>query len=920
MFWQKLHHHFMFYFLAFVLLAQSLIFVVFQAVPFKNYELKSNWLGVQNNQTFVSGQTIALQASFEEKSKKIGSIYFTLADASQNLVVNFETQRAEDNIYSSLSYWNTADWPAGIYSLSAHASIIDEQGQIIDNQESAPVWVKVISTEEYNSLVAQYIPDTKDELPANVLGVKDDFGVDSTLSLDTLDIKENALATTSTDIATNTATTTPTDNNATSTTALVPDLQLISPENNTTISSRSFVINFSSNFLSERVTFEFINTDNAAISTRSVSIDKTDGYSWIKSVDLDDSFIDGQYKLLISATIPDGNLAVNKTFDYNLDAPSSIKPEDLMMVLVNLQSNVQGQVGLRADANLNIDNLDFVIEDIVNNVEALRIKGNNQYAPSGVGVSFFAVWDTAVLANGNYLVYVESKIDQQKVGSVKQLVTVYNPNNVLPDETLSNDNFQEAEPTGPSVATTSTSTVSVANSLEPDNASSIDCQRSGITDAVLCQKYQAEINDSLPQICQDKNIFVGSACEKYIFENEENACTAEKITDPIKCREYLYEQYSKELSCNISATTTCQQVISEKYVARLAYELDQKNRLLTVIGGLTTEGLTINTLQDSLSGAELGGVDLSLMASDKKIAILKIKNQNNLDISENLYFSSPVAIVGDHDGDGLPDDLEAYYQTDINKADSDGDGHSDGQEILNNYNPLGDGKLERVRTAFDQFFLAKLSIEEPKTSTLVVDDNWLVSAAQSTNSGMNFKGKALADTWVNIFIYSDIPFLATTKSDASGAWSYNLTDPMTEGVHQVYVASHDQNGKLLAHSAPLTFLVANISNDLPPVGVGQQINVTVDEEPEKDWTLYYIIGGSLLLVVLLALIIVLIKRRHQQPDGIVSQAREKIVTSDTVRPTKITLSSEEANIESADSIAVAGSEPENNNQENRPLV
>lgn len=914
MFWQKLHHHFMFYFLAFVLLAQSLIFVFSQAVPFKNYELKSNWLSLQNNQIFVSGQSIALQASFEDKNKKIASVYFTLADASNNLVVNFEAQKAENNVYSSLADWATADWPSGIYSLSAHASIINEQGKIIDNQESAPIWVKIISTEEYNSLAAQYIPDTKSELPVSVLGVKDDFGVDSALPVEA---KDNVVATSSDDTATTTATSTPNDNNATSTTALAPDLQLISPENNTTISSRSFVINFSSNFLSERVSFEFINTENAAISTRSVSIDKTDGYSWVKNIDLDDSFIDGQYKLLVSAAIPDSNLAVNKTFDYVLDAPSSIKPEDLMMDLVNLPSNVQGQVGLRADANLNIDNIDFVIEDIVNNVEALRIKGNNQSAPSGTGVSFFAVWDTAVLANGNYLVYVESKIDQQKVGSVKQLVTVYNLNNVVPDETLANDNFQEAEPTGPSTVTTPTSTVSVANSLEPDSASSIDCQRSGITDAVLCQKYQAEINDSLPQICQDKNILVSADCEKYIFENEKNICVDEKIDDPLKCREYLYKQYGKELSCNISATATCQQVISEKYVARLAYELGQKNRLLEVIGGLTTEGLTINTLQESLSGAELGSVDLSLMTSDKKIAILKIKNQNNLDISENLYFSSPLAIVGDHDSDGLPDDLEAYYRTDINQADSDGDGHNDGQEVLNNYNPLGEGKLERSRTAFDQAFLAKLNIEEPKTSTLVADDSWLVSSAQSTDSGMNFSGKAVADTWVNIFIYSDIPYLVTTKADASGTWSYNLTDPMTEGVHQVYVASHDQNGKLLTHSAPLTFLVANISNDLPPVGVGQQINVTVDEESEKDWTLYYIIGGSVLLVLLLILIIFLIKRRHHQPDGIVSQTRETVVTNNTSSPTKITLQNEEASINLPDTIVAASPEPENNNQENR---
>lgn len=913
MFWQKLQHHLMFFFLAFVLLAQSLIFVVSQAVPFKNYELKSKWLSPQNNETLVSGQTITLQAIFEEKNQKIASVYFTLADSSQNLVVNFEAQRAEDNIYSSLVYWNTADWPAGIYSLNARASIINEQGQIIDNQESAPIWVKVISTEEYDNLVAQYIPDTPDELPVSVLGLKDDFGMADALSLD---IKDNTLATTSDDTATSIATTTPANNNSTSTVALVPDLALISPENDTTIGSRSFVINFSSNFLSERVSFEFINIDNAAISTRSVSIDKTDGYSWVKSVELDDSFIDGSYKLLISAAIPDSNLLVNKTFDYNLDAPRSIKPEDLFMHLVNLPSNLKGVIGLRAEANLKIDNLDFVIEDTISRVEALRIKGVNDSIPDDQGVVFSALWDTAVLANGNYFIYVQSKIDQTKVGSVKQLVSIFNSKNgELSSSTP--EGYVEEQPSGPSTASMPTSTVSVVNSLEPDKASSIDCQRSGITDPILCQKYQADINDSLPRVCIEKNIYKGDDCEKYIFENEANSCLDKEIVDPAKCREYLYQKYSKELVCNIGATSTCQQVISDKYVARLAYEVENKNKFLSLISGLGAKDMTLNSLNDELVVANLGSSNLSLTASDKKIIIAKIKKQNNLDLTENLYFSSPVAIMGDHDSDGLPDDLEGYYQTDANKADSDDDGHIDGQEILNNYNPLGDGKLDKARTALDLALLAKLNIEEPKTSTLVVNDSWSVSSAKASDSGMNFSGKALADTWVNIFIYSDIPFLATTKVDASGAWSYKLTDPMTEGVHQVYIASHDQTGKLLAHSAPLTFVVSNISNDLPPVGVGQQVNVTVDQEPEKNWTIYYIIGASLLLLILFGLLILFIKRRHSEPAGLVSQASDKIVSSNAVSPTKITLSNEEASINLPDSIVVASPEPENNNQENR---
>ncbi len=47
----------------------------------------------------------------------------------------------------------------------------------------------------------------------------------------------------------------------------------------------------------------------------------------------------------------------------------------------------------------------------------------------------------------------------------------------------------------------------------------------------------------------------------------------------------------------------------------------------------------------------------------------------------------------DSDGDGLSDMLEDSIGTDKNKQDTDGDSYSDREELQNNYNPLGEGKL-----------------------------------------------------------------------------------------------------------------------------------------------------------------------------------------------------------------------------------
>ena len=49
----------------------------------------------------------------------------------------------------------------------------------------------------------------------------------------------------------------------------------------------------------------------------------------------------------------------------------------------------------------------------------------------------------------------------------------------------------------------------------------------------------------------------------------------------------------------------------------------------------------------------------------------------------------------DTDGDGLSDNQEINkWKTDPLKTDTDGDGFSDGYEVLNGYNPAGQGKIK----------------------------------------------------------------------------------------------------------------------------------------------------------------------------------------------------------------------------------
>ncbi len=64
-------------------------------------------------------------------------------------------------------------------------------------------------------------------------------------------------------------------------------------------------------------------------------------------------------------------------------------------------------------------------------------------------------------------------------------------------------------------------------------------------------------------------------------------------------------------------------------------------------------------------------------------------------ISDENLNKVPVGFLEgkDSDGDGLNDNLEKTLGTDYLKLDTDGDGYNDQDEILNNYNPLGSGKI-----------------------------------------------------------------------------------------------------------------------------------------------------------------------------------------------------------------------------------
>lgn len=79
----------------------------------------------------------------------------------------------------------------------------------------------------------------------------------------------------------------------------------------------------------------------------------------------------------------------------------------------------------------------------------------------------------------------------------------------------------------------------------------------------------------------------------------------------------------------------------------------------------------------------------------------------------------------DNDGDGLSDKMELNFHTDLTNPDTDGDGYKDGDEIINEYNPLNSEKVKlpkkiEINTGKEQklyYFLNDVRMGEFKISS-----------------------------------------------------------------------------------------------------------------------------------------------------------------------------------------------------------
>ncbi len=856
MFWQKIHHHFTFFFFAILVLVQGLIFVVSKANPAQDYDFKAVLINPLSQSSHQIGEQINLQIQLNEsKIDNNTVVYFVVASPEKNIKLNFEASRQADGSWQANNSWNTENWPAGIYQLSAVANIFDKNGVLLDTLNSDINLVQLLDINSKSTSVTASEAENQ-EVVISQIDENQALAVDghatSTTSTSTVDvINEEPVVE-------------PSVPTTTTRTITLSSFNLTVPSNNTLFGTSQLALKLTTNFAADNLNIELINVDSTAISTGDIKIDKLDGLSWNKTINLDETFIAGNYKLLVTAKVADSETTVDDSFDLALVLPTILKASDVSLSLFNPGNNLSGLVTLKATSDKNLNNLQFVFQESVARAEVLQADGVLQSSNAGGGQQYIYLFDTKQLENGNYYVLVQSLVGDTMVSSEAKIISIYN-------EILVGESSTSTE-------TLATSTDNVSDPLlagTSTETNNINCLKSGITDQQLCSKYQAGMSGQIPVDCLDQNIFEAVACENYLRDNKLQAlCQAQGLAELNQCQDYLASQYLAKVDCKLATSEECQAVLRQKYLYRLSSSQIESKKIEALAESQAAKTIKLKDLLQELSTSEESNWNLPLLKVDTNILVAKAKPTAILVNAEQLLLNNPAALLLDRDADLLPDDLEAYYGTDSANPDSDGDTYLDGEEIRNGYNPIGDGKLEVERNALDQAVLAKIALEQPHDASLLIDPIWQLKQVETETAGLSLSGTADPNTWVNIYLYSSMPLVLSTKTDASGSWNYRLDQTLSEGLHKVYVASNDSSGNLLKQSSAISFEVTNITRE--PVANNETASpakVATQKFWEKlPFNIYYVGGGVFILIFIIGIILLLRRSRKIAEEAMVENS------------------------------------------------
>ena len=403
-----------------------------------------------------------------------------------------------------------------------------------------------------------------------------------------------------------------------------------------------------------------------------------------------------------------------------------------------------------------------------------------------------------------------------------------------------------------------------AQRISPTLSNDLDirCVQQGILNNEICNKFIEFIN--LPSECQNQKIKNKEVCDKFLKTNfVSTACQIIGENEGINCEQRLQKKYIDQAIC---IGEDCQSKLAD-FLPELAAREVSKQAIVQAHLKLTNGYINQASQDDNDIKPLLARLPVLLKIAENYKTIVA---QDQVGVKDGQFIKPlPLVIIKDSDQDGLPDDMEYRLNTDPTNKDTDGDGYMDGDEVTGGYDPLlAHAKLNKNLAPVEIALLngsvfEHASLTGSETSDLQISE--VVNISPENTNGLMLSGIGPAYSVITLYIYSDIPLIATAQVDEYGRWQYALTDGVVDGEHQVYVAINDNTGRVEKKSVAKIFFV----NEARAATVNEYIDLTLVSEPgllEK----YYLQG--VIALVLMAIVIFLLIRHGQksEPDTIVS--------------------------------------------------
>lgn len=340
-------------------------------------------------------------------------------------------------------------------------------------------------------------------------------------------------------------------------------------------------------------------------------------------------------------------------------------------------------------------------------------------------------------------------------------------------------------------------------------------------------------------------------------------CQEIGITNEEECRKALLERYSPTTICqNLDQTACRNSMTTTGNMEKVILVQEQYERIRVQETEIVNKSLTVEQIEQKINEEKVRDIILPVKEKTVQLTTLRATEEIKLE-NEQLIQTAPIVIIIDSDGDGLSNDMEKRLLTDPNKADTDGDGYNDREEIANGYNPLGEGKTETQTSPIEKAIISNKEIEHPKSSGQQ-KENFVVEKVENAafDKGYILSGKCEPNSIATLYIYSDVPIVTTVATDEYGNWQYEFKESLEDGEHEVFVAINDDTGKVISKSNPLSFIVqeakAVSATDITDIKKPLQ----TEEKKSDDMMIYYVtFAGIIIILGILAFIFLILNKK-----------------------------------------------------------